>query len=327
MKGHVRWLRFPALALALVLGGLFLSRPAIAAPVTDWKLVASPHFDVYTDGGAAEYAPMIERLEAVHAALAKSFFVGVPIARATVLLFADPRDFTAVAPEHLSGFYLPRGIAAPGFDDALIVLSSGAADFESAATTAAHELGHHFLEALSDRIPLWLHEGFAKYVGAARVEADVVVFHPGESHRPWGGKTLPLPLTRLFAASPNDFHGASARAQYLTAWLLMRQTLARAPTGPALGPWFQKLVARSVVALTPAAQSAALAWANAGTDRRTLEREILALHAASRAGLAPAGKVVRVPIGAASRAELTPTPADPAAITRVIRALRARARD
>lgn len=317
-------------ALVLALVSLGLAGHAVAAtPMTEWKVVTSQHFIVRTDATAREYEPLIARLERVHEALSMSFFAGVPILPANVLLLSDPRDFAALSPKDLAGYYVSNLDGVAQIADGLLVFSSGAADFEVAASTAAHELAHHFLQALSDRVPIWLHEGFAKYVGALRIHGDVVEFDGAEVSRSWAEQAAPVPLAQLFAASPTDFHGASARAQYLTAWLLVRHTLAGVATRPALGRWFQEFVARSVRAPTPAAQAAALRWANRGMAQATLERAIVGLHRAPPAAATAlsARPLYSVTLPPTRPRPLTVTAADPAVIATLCKALRERARD
>ena len=180
----------------------------------------SEHFLVWTDAQAVRAQPLIDRLEDVFEALSTTYFDGVPMPRIDVLLFAREQDFRQVAPDGLTGFFIPDvGDRADGW----MVLSAGGADFEADAAVAAHELGHRFLFALSDRVPTWLHEGFAKYVGASRVDGDHLRFDAAPMRT---DRASPVPLQRLFASSSADFFGASARSQYLTAWMLVRRLLA-----------------------------------------------------------------------------------------------------
>ena len=107
-------------------------------------------------------------------------------------------------------------------------------------------------------MPTWLHEGFAKYVGASRVEGDRLTFDAAPIRT---DRASPVPLRRLFASSSADFFGASARRQYLTAWMLVRRLLAG--QAPDASHW-RNLVARTVVAPTPAAQAAIISEALGG---------------------------------------------------------------
>jgi hypothetical protein len=294
-----------------------------AAAAIAFKVVTSAHFVVHTDAAAAVYQPLLARLEDVHQALRESLFVGVPLPRVAVLLLARRGDFEALAPAGLVGFFKAD---VPGFEarfpDGVIVLPADGG--EACATTAAHELLHAFMQALSDRVPTWLHEGLAKVVGGLRVERTRrITFDAAPVSVAWAQAAPPLPLARLFAAGPSDFHGASARTQYLTAWLLARELTAAVARGNRAGlpRRFQALVAQTVLARDADAQAAVVARA-AGTSIATLEQRVHTAHAALRAGATPAvPRRLTVRLGRAPRAKLHVAADDPAFVTALRAAL------
>jgi hypothetical protein len=306
---------FAAGALLLAAVGCGHGAGGGASARNPWKVVESAHFLVHTDAEPADYAPVIERLEDVHEALSATYFDGVPVARVDALLFAKQRDFAAVAPENLTGFYSTQ---VEGFADGLMVFSSEG-DLEAVGATAAHELAHRFLQELSDRVPIWLHEGFAKYVGALRVYDDLVAFDVAPVSGAYLHVADPVPLERLFSASTSDFHGASARAQYLSAWMLVRQMLARRALS---GDRFQRLVAESVLARSPAAQ---LALVSAAMDAPAAEiaQDLEAVHAAiATGGHPPVRTTLAVRLQRRARSPLRVAPADPEAVRALLAALR-----
>jgi len=288
-------------------------------PREGWKVVTSDHFVVRTDGAAHEYQPVIDRLEDMYEALSASFFAGMPVAPIDVLLFSRERDFKAIAPKNLVGFFTSKIARLEG---GLLVFSSDGEDFELVANTAAHELAHRFLVEVSERVPTWLHEGFAKYVGASQVRGDLVVFDAAAT-KPHQVVADPLPLARVLSSSGNDFHGADARAQYLTAWMLMRQLLGN--PGPGSISRFQKLVARSAVESSSVAQAAAVSEAFEGAAMVDIERAIAVSHRGLVRGVRrPAGQAsVAVKIKRQGRSPLQVAPADRLEIFR----LRAELRD
>jgi hypothetical protein len=152
-------------------GAVLLFACAGDRPDRSWKVVTSPHFVVRTDAPAVQFRPIVERLEDVHEALATTFFEGIPVDRVEVLLFARAADYRTVAPPHLTGFFTSR---MPGWETGLLVFAAEAERPGAVAATASHELAHRFLVEVSERIPTWLHEGFAKYVGASAVEGNVL---------------------------------------------------------------------------------------------------------------------------------------------------------
>jgi hypothetical protein len=259
------------LVAVLLVAALGYSPPAVGRP--SWKMVRSAHFQIRTDAEATRYQPVVDRLEDMHEALTSTFFADLPVPPIDVLLFARDRDFKTVAPENLVGFFNSK---VAGLGGGLLVFSSESRDFQVVADTAAHELAHRFLIEVSERVPTWLHEGFAKYVGASRIAGDRVIFDAAATLPADGRRASPLPLERVLASSSDDFHGADARSQYLTSWMLMRQLL-RDP-GPTSLARFQKLVARSAAALSSPAQAEAVREAFGGVTLAEIERSIDATH-------------------------------------------------
>jgi hypothetical protein len=259
------------LALAAAAAGTG-SPEALAAPGR-WKRIETAHFVIRTDGEPAQYLPVLDRLEDMHEALGATFFPGVTMPPIDVLLFARSRDFKAIAPERLVGFYSSK---VAGLDGGLLVFSSQAENPAAVAATAAHELAHRFLVEVSERVPTWLHEGFAEYVGASRIAGNRVIFDAAVRAARSNGPADPLPLARMLASSAADFHGADARSQYMTAWMLMRQLL-RAPAAASL-PRFQLLVARSAADASCRTQGAAVREAFAGVPLVDVEHAIEASY-------------------------------------------------
>jgi hypothetical protein len=248
----------------------------------------------------------------VFEALSTTYFESVPMPRIDVLLFAREQEFRQVAPEGLTGFFIPDvGDRADGW----MVLSAEGADFEAAAAVAAHELGHRFLYALSDRVPTWLHEGFAKYVGASRVEGDRLTFDAAPIRT---DRASPVPLRRLFASSSADFFGASARRQYLTAWMLVRRLLGG--QAPDASQW-RNLVARTVVAPTPAAQAAIISEALGGLSPDEMDGAIRPDRSYD-----PDRAMAVVTLARAHRRQPRLAAVDPAAVATLRRAVKERAR-
>jgi hypothetical protein len=296
------------------------ARPAAAASA--WRVIESQHFAVRTDAAPSAYLPLIQRLEDVHQALSATFFAGVPLPRVQVLLFARARDYRAVAPDNLVGFFTS---SIDGFEDGLLVFPAEGRDFAAVASTAAHELAHQFLHAVGERIPTWLHEGFAKYVGALEVHGDVLAFDAA-AVTPSFALSRPVPLGRLYASASNDFHGADARAQYLTAWMLVRRLLDHPDA--TLFTRFRKLLGRSALSPAPEAQAAAVSEAFGGLPPAHIEHAVLAAHHALAGGWgpAPARETVAVTLRRPARPPHDVGPADPDAIQALCLALRQRSR-
>jgi hypothetical protein len=287
------------------------AEPSVDLPAGTWRAMRSEHFLVWTDTEVARARPLVDRLEDVFEALSTTYFESLPMPRIDVLLFAREQEFRQVAPDGLTGFFIPDiGDRADGW----MVLSADG-DFEAAAAVAAHELGHRFLYALSDRVPTWLHEGFAKYVGAARVEGDRLTFDAAPIRT---DRASPVPLRRLFASSSADFFGASARRQYLTAWMLVRRLLAGQT--PDASHW-RNLVARTVVAPTPAAQAAIISEALGGLSPDEMDGAIRPERSHD-----PERTMAVVTLARANRRQPRVAAVDPAAVAALRRAVKERAR-
>lgn len=275
-----------------------------------WRQVLSDHFLLHTDADLDDVTPIVARLEAVHEALSSSFFAGLTVGRSEVLLFSRQRDYDAVAPRDSTGFYSYGGGT---LGSGLLVFSSDRDYYDTVASTASHELAHKFLAAVSPDVPAWLHEGFAKYVGASKIEGDRLTFDAAPIRT---DRASPVPLRRLFASSSADFFGASARRQYLTAWMLVRRLLAG--ESPDALQWRQ-LVARSVVAPTPAAQATIISEALGCLTPEELDGAIRPDEAGARATMS-------VTLTRAHRHPPRLAALDPGAVAALRRAVRERAR-
>jgi hypothetical protein len=239
-------------------------------PVEQWKVVVSDHFVVRTDAAPKRYGPVIAHLEDVYEALSGTFFQGVKVPPIDVLLFSKQEDFEGVAPGNLLGFLTLR---ASSFEDGLLVLSADGEDLAAAEATAAHELAHRFLHAVNEKVPRWLHEGFAEYVAALDIRDGRVVFDAATVLPSWVYLEDPVPLDRLLTSGSGDFFGSDARAVYMTAWMLVRQLLG--DPEPGVVDRLQRLIAHSSIATTPASRTAALSAAFDGADVADIQRGLL----------------------------------------------------
>jgi hypothetical protein len=242
------------------------------SPVDQWKVVTTRHFVVRTDAPPSRYEPLINHLEDVYEALTATFFPGVPVPPVDVLLFAKHEDFEGVAPANLLGFLTLRASA---FEDGLLVLSADGEDPAATRATAAHELAHRILHAVNEKVPRWLHEGFAEYVAALEVRDRQVLFDAAVVIPSYVYLEDPVSIQRLLTSGSGDFFGSDARAVYMTAWMLVRQ-LINTPESGAVDR-LQRLITRSSLATTPAARAAALSEAF-GTDVDDIQTALLASY-------------------------------------------------
>jgi hypothetical protein len=248
-------MRAPVLLMSVLLAIGCAHRPW-DRPADQWRVVTTEHFVVRTDAPVHRYQPVIEHLENVYEALAGTFFRGVHVPPIDVLLFAKQEDFEGVAPGNLLGFLTLR---ATSFEEGLLVLSADGEDLAAAEATAAHELAHRFLHAVNEKVPRWLHEGFAEYVAALEVRERQVIFDAAVVIPSYVYLEDPVSIQRLLTSGSGDFFGSDARAVYMTAWMLVRQLISTPQAGAV--DRLQRLIARSSLATTPAARAAALSEA------------------------------------------------------------------
>ena len=246
-------------------------------PGPRWQRITSAHFAIDTDSDPAACAPLIDRLEDVHAALSRTFFQGLEVPRVQVLLFDRARDFQTMAPSKLiTGFF-------HSFPDegGVLVFSSQASSFEVVASIAAHELAHRFTRALAPDVPAWLNEGFARYVETIELKDDLVVFDASAAlghayHAPL------VPLARLFAATNRNYHHDTDGGYYLTSWRIVRELFGN--PGPQVMERFRTLVQRAAAASTPAEQAAAVSAA-LGRPIAEIEASIRSAHQRAQWGV------------------------------------------
>jgi hypothetical protein len=271
----------PPLAIALAAALCACAHRPWEDPGPGWRRITSEHFVVDTDGDPAACAPLIDRLEDVHAALSRTFFQGLEVPRVQVLLFDRARDFKAMAPSsNLAGFFHPN--AGSG---GVLVFSAQAEEFDQVASIAAHELAHRFMRALAPGVPAWLNEGFAEYVEAIEMKDELVVFD-ASSYLSYATYSSLTPLSQIFAATNRDYHGDSDGSYYRTSWRLVRQIFSS--SGPGATDRFRTLARQAAEASTPQQQAAAVSAAMGGLPITEVEERLRSEHLRTQLGVAQA---------------------------------------
>jgi hypothetical protein len=284
-----------------------------------WRQVMSDHFLLHTDADLDDVTPIVDRLEAVHEALSSSFFAGLTVDRSEVLLFSRQRDYDAVAPRDSTGFYSYGGGT---LGSGLLVFSSDRDHFDSVASTAAHELAHKFLAAVSPEVPAWLHEGFAKYVGALNVSDQLVVFDMDDIHGGYVFFADPVPVADLLRTRGGHFHGGERLAHYMTAWILFRQLFGARRSDMPQG--FRTFVERVAGARDPGEAGLVLRTTFGVAALGDLDRSIQTFHQQvySGVGLPAARRSLAVTLKRPWSGRLIERPVDPAVIKQMCRVLR-----
>jgi hypothetical protein len=241
------------------------------------------------------------------------------VARSEVLLFSRQRDYEAVAPRDSAGFFSYGGGT---LGSGLLVFSSDQDHADTVSSTAAHELAHKFLAAVSPDVPAWLHEGFAKYVGALNVSDQLVAFDMDAIHGGYVYFADPVPIEALLRAPGGHFHGSERLAHYMTAWILFRQLFGA--SRPDMPGGFRRFVERVVEARDPVEAGLVLRTTFGVGALADLDRSIQTFHRQVYHGVGqPVSRhSLAVTLKHRWSGQLTERPVDPALIKQMCRVLR-----
>lgn len=200
-----------AVILATVAGGLFVpnasAAPKAVLPGVDgrWRLIRSPHFELYSQNKDGESREVLHNLEILRAV----FFENLKLRErlrvdVSVYYFHDKADFQAYLPEAfrnstgLAGFHLFRG------DRAVIVMGPTEND-EDAQNTIFHEYVHHLFRITEQDPPLWFNEGTADVFAGMKVKRDkVFIGSPLEERALYLRQENLIPLDQLFASEQSN---------------------------------------------------------------------------------------------------------------------------
>ncbi|MBV8817734.1 MAG: hypothetical protein JO022_05200 [Acidobacteriaceae bacterium] len=156
---------------------------------TEWTLIRSTHFEVYSESGAQNgrnTALWLERLRAffVQAGVTKA---GADLERhgpVRVIVFDAVSHYALFRPASTADAFFLSGPAR----DYLVLTALGSEEFG----LAAHEYAHLVVHSMGVRLPVWLEEGIAEFFSTVRI---------GE-HESLIGGALP---TRVFALRQNSW--------------------------------------------------------------------------------------------------------------------------
>jgi tetratricopeptide (TPR) repeat protein len=191
----VKWLW--AVVLAVHLPGV------CAAANSEWTLVRSPHFEVYSQAGERDGQSALLRFEQLRA-----FFAQVTPPHAATLLndssgavriirFQSQKEYAAFRLRPAADAYFLSG----GAVDYIVMPRLGSEDFP----VAAHEYAHLVLHSLGLRLPVWLAEGVGEFFSSLRIDeqrcligGDLPMHTQTLRQRRW------LPLSQLLTFSEDS---------------------------------------------------------------------------------------------------------------------------
>jgi hypothetical protein len=183
---------------------------------------ATPHFLLATNVDAQFARDVAVRLEPLHRTYCEFFAsLGIPrknVTRTRVRIFADKASFDRY--NEIRGKKGLRNHYDCGDTEIVIYRHGQVVDWE----TIFHELAHRFTHAHFLRIPVWLDEGLATYLGNSVVENGKLVL--GKRYRNWLSSVKPavqsqkyLPLKELFNMQSRDFYsGPRETLHYAQSW-------------------------------------------------------------------------------------------------------------
>ena len=199
-----------------------LAIPALAAPVPQWRLARTQHFEVYaqsTDQRAQAILTWFEQL--------REFFEqqqGLKASSSTpirVIVFASPEEYQPYRLRSTSDAYY---VGAPGRD--YIVMGS---DDPAKFGLAAHEYAHLVLRTSASQLPPWLKEGLAEFFATLQITehgTELGGALPGRvrtlQHRTW------MPLADVFALTEEaqrNQERSAADLFYAESWALTEMLL------------------------------------------------------------------------------------------------------
>ena len=198
-----------------------------ALPVVDgkWRLLKSPHFELFTRNAEKESRGVLYNLEMLRAVFLEQLHLEERLhVDVSVFYFRTKREFDAYVPEgmkgqeHLAGFHL-------FLPDRAVISMAPTEDDEEAQRTIFHEYVHHLFRVTERNPPMWFNEGTAEVLAGIQVVRDhVEIGAPLEGRTIYLRREKLLPLGELFATeqSPKLFRDETHTGVfYAESWALL----------------------------------------------------------------------------------------------------------
>ena len=161
-----------------------------------WVEVRTPHFTVASNGGEKTARRVADQFEQIRFLFSKALLSSVRLdPGAPILIFAakNEKSLSQLLPEYWArqGQLHPAGLFVPGPEKNYIALRTDT-DEEYAYHTIYHEYVHLIINLNFHRIPVWLNEGYAEFLGYASVSGN-----NGKLGQPSGSQLHVLSQNRL----------------------------------------------------------------------------------------------------------------------------------
>jgi len=198
-----------------------------AAPLrAEWQRASSPHFEIYSEGSAADVRARAERLEKFDAVLRRVSGIDPnQESRPLTIFFVEDVD----ALRRLLGrqFGSAAGVYAPRAAGSLAIVPRETWSDERALSPDAvlfHEYSHHFLlQNFAAAYPPWFVEGFAEFYATATFGADGTVTVGNVPQFRVAGLRAPVDITArdLLTTGALNFRDRALDQFYARSWLLV----------------------------------------------------------------------------------------------------------
>lgn len=229
MHSHFAWPRF---LLPFLLLALFLNFPVCIAAAPKWVEARSSHFTIVSDAGEKQAREVASQFEQIREAFQNAF----PHLRADmgkpVIIFAVKNEdsMKALLPAYweVKGHSHPSGIYIPGEDKHCAIVRT---DIHTANPYEVlyHEYAHALEDLNFERLPLWLSEGIADFLGNSRIYDGSVEIGTASAHHlstMRENKLIPMDvLLDVDRDSPYYNEQGRARLFYAESWLLVHYLL------------------------------------------------------------------------------------------------------
>lgn len=191
----------------------------------------SAHYSVRSDLPAARCREYAEHLEALRTHYEEVLGRPLPAGRkADVLIFESEEGYYAYSDLTVgSRQEQTLGAFSPWYGQ--MALFEGV-DVQETCRVLSHEGFHQALHTVAGDVPIWLNEGLAEYVGAARVARGAVVERGGLQSGRLDHLTAavkygwqPVPFEHLLLESQAEFYALQAPLKYAQAWSMVRYFL------------------------------------------------------------------------------------------------------
>ncbi len=192
---------------------------AAAAPVSEWRLARSAHFEIYSQSGDAPARSAALWLEQLRALVQRH--TGIDLDRRPPVRIIAFRDTAAYDPYRVrassDAYYV-------GSESRDYIVMAGLGSSERGV--AAHEYAHAVLRDAVSGLPLWLREGLAEVLATVRISPrgnSVGGNLPARLQNLQNGRSIPL--AALIQLTGEDDLGARAAVFYAESWAMADMVL------------------------------------------------------------------------------------------------------